>query len=202
MQDRARETREAVLQAGATVFERHGYAAATIAQILTEAQVTKGAMYFHFDSKESLANAIIAEQSNWRAGHVDPAGCPFQRVIDLSYRFVRALLSDPLVRASIRLTLERGTFGRPDDIPDPYEGWRTSLAGTLEESGACGELTIDSDAAANVIVAAVTGAQLMSESRAGRADVLDRLHELWSVLSPAMVTTATLHQLNLRGSPR
>ena len=200
MQDRAWSTRKAVLRAGATVFERHGYAAATISQILEEAQVTKGAMYFHFDSKESLARAIVAEQSNWRTEHVDPSGCPFQRVIDLSYRFAHALVNDPLVRASIRLTLERATFSQAHDMPNPYDGWTVGLGEILGESAGCDELTIDPGVAANVIVSAITGVQLMSESRTGRIDILDRLRELWEVLAPAMVTEPTLKQLDLRGS--
>ncbi len=50
-QERAVRTRHAVVQAAAQVFAERGYAAATIAEILDRAGVTKGALYFHFDSK-------------------------------------------------------------------------------------------------------------------------------------------------------
>jgi len=54
-QERAVRTRRAVLEAAAAVFAERGYAAATIGEILARAQVTKGALYFHFDSKAALA---------------------------------------------------------------------------------------------------------------------------------------------------
>ncbi|MEK8171459.1 helix-turn-helix domain-containing protein [Streptomyces sp. M19] len=54
-QERAIRTRNEILRAAATVFNEFGYDAATIAETLTRADVTKGALYFHFQSKEDLA---------------------------------------------------------------------------------------------------------------------------------------------------
>ncbi|MFD6749883.1 TetR family transcriptional regulator, partial [Streptomyces anthocyanicus] len=54
-QDRAIRTRQTILDAAAQVFEKQGYQAATITEILKVAGVTKGALYFHFQSKEELA---------------------------------------------------------------------------------------------------------------------------------------------------
>ncbi|MFD6414028.1 TetR family transcriptional regulator, partial [Nocardia asteroides] len=50
-QDRAIRTRRNILEAAAKIFEERGYQAATIAEILGAAGVTKGALYFHFSSK-------------------------------------------------------------------------------------------------------------------------------------------------------
>lgn len=61
-QERAVRTRRAVLEAAATVFAERGYAAATIAEILRRAGVTKGALYFHFGSKAALARGVLQEQ--------------------------------------------------------------------------------------------------------------------------------------------
>jgi AcrR family transcriptional regulator len=61
-QERAVRTRRAVVEAAAAVFAEHGYAAATIAEILERADVTKGALYFHFGSKEALARGVIDAQ--------------------------------------------------------------------------------------------------------------------------------------------
>lgn len=56
-QDRSVRTRQTILSAAARVFEERGYQMATISEILTAAGVTKGALYFHFPSKEDLARA-------------------------------------------------------------------------------------------------------------------------------------------------
>lgn len=55
-----------VLEAAAQVFAEHGYATARIADILKAAGVTKGALYFHFDSKEALAKGVLQLQTDQR----------------------------------------------------------------------------------------------------------------------------------------
>lgn len=70
-QERAVRTRRAVLEAAATVFADHGYTAATVADILKTAGVTKGALYFHFDSKEALARGFWKSRRSSR--------CPSRR---------------------------------------------------------------------------------------------------------------------------
>jgi len=53
-QQRGEETRERILAAGLEAFARHGYAAASVAEICAGAGVTKGAFYHHFQSKQAL----------------------------------------------------------------------------------------------------------------------------------------------------
>ena len=61
-QERAIRTRQVILEAAGAVFDEHGYAATTISMVLERAAVTKGALYFHFPSKESLAQAVLDER--------------------------------------------------------------------------------------------------------------------------------------------
>ena len=58
-QDRARLTRDRIILGAAVTFCRVGYQAATIDDIATEAAVTKGAIYFHFTSKEHVVSASV-----------------------------------------------------------------------------------------------------------------------------------------------
>ena len=68
MQQRAVLTRGRVLTAAAEVFARTGFLAASMNDIVDAAGVTKGAVYFHFPSKEALAVAIVEEQfAQWPA---------------------------------------------------------------------------------------------------------------------------------------
>lgn len=200
-QARAEATRTGVLMAAAAVFERKGFAGATISDILDEASVTKGALYFHFDSKEALAAAIIEQQADWREAHAPESRWAMQRIIDLSFRFVHALRSDPLVRASIRLTLERNTF-RTDD-PSPYEGWVSTVAQLFVEARDAGELhaDVDPDRAAAVAVAALTGTQLVSEALSGREDVVERVEDLWRLLLPGLVPARVRNRLTVGATP-
>ena len=61
-QERARVTRATVIEGAARTFERLGYGNASLTDIAETAAVTKGALYFHFKSKEELAKAVIDEQ--------------------------------------------------------------------------------------------------------------------------------------------
>src|SRR6202521_4331300 len=54
-------TRESLLQAGFREVYRHGFQSAGIDTILAATNVTKGALYYHFESKEALGYAIIEE---------------------------------------------------------------------------------------------------------------------------------------------
>ncbi|MFE3542577.1 TetR family transcriptional regulator [Nocardia sp. NPDC059177] len=58
-QERARRTRAAIIKSAAVEFGKSGYAAASLNRILEGSRATKGAMYFHFDSKEDLARAVL-----------------------------------------------------------------------------------------------------------------------------------------------
>lgn len=54
-------TRERLLQAGFREVHRSGFQSASIDTILAATNVTKGALYYHFESKEDLGHAIIEE---------------------------------------------------------------------------------------------------------------------------------------------
>jgi AcrR family transcriptional regulator len=54
--------REAILDAAARVFTERGYRGATVDAILEEAGLSKGAFYWHFESKDELMLAVLAER--------------------------------------------------------------------------------------------------------------------------------------------
>jgi len=60
-QNRAIRTREKLLQSGALLFESVGFSATTVSEIVDHAGTTKGGMYFHFPSKEALAQTLVTE---------------------------------------------------------------------------------------------------------------------------------------------
>src|SRR5581483_11008832 len=54
--------REAILDAAAAVFTERGYRGATVDAILERAGLSKGAFYWHFESKDELMLAVLAER--------------------------------------------------------------------------------------------------------------------------------------------
>jgi len=56
-------TREQLLSKALKVFSEKGYNAATLEDIAKEAEVTRGAIYWHFKNKAELYNTLITEYS-------------------------------------------------------------------------------------------------------------------------------------------
>jgi AcrR family transcriptional regulator len=54
-------TRQALLQAARTLFGERGYAATPLDEITNAANVTKGALYHHFDGKQELFAAVYEQ---------------------------------------------------------------------------------------------------------------------------------------------
>ncbi len=130
MQDRAILTRQAILTAAAGVFEERGYRAATISEILARAGVTRGALYFHFPSKEDLAEGVIREQD----GRLPAASrqCAVQQLVDTVVLHAHRLRTDPVVRAGVRLALDQQAEGL--DRGGSFRRWREVGAELLEQA--------------------------------------------------------------------
>jgi len=60
--DHAAQTRAALLDAALAVFAERGFAAAQLEDIARRAQVTRGALYHHFDGKPALFRAVLGER--------------------------------------------------------------------------------------------------------------------------------------------
>jgi AcrR family transcriptional regulator len=54
--------RDAILDAAAAVFTERGYRGATVDAILARAGLSKGTFYWHFESKDELMLAVLAER--------------------------------------------------------------------------------------------------------------------------------------------
>src|ERR1700730_17692352 len=107
-QVRSEATRRKILDAAIDVFGEVGYAAAGWGTIIERTGMTKGALYHHFDSKESLASAIIEEGSETllNAFHsVCGLGSPaLENMIHGTFAVANLLGIDKTARAAEQLT--------------------------------------------------------------------------------------------------
>ena len=198
MQQRALDTRRNALRGAAVVIDRRGYEAATIAEMVQESGVTKGALYFHFPSKEAIAEAIIAEQGEWLGHHHDEDSPPVQTIVDISYAFVAAVMDDPLMRASIRMTIDRAAD--QDSIERGYRVWIAAVETLLLRARVAGTLNpaVRVKECAYTITSAMTGLQLTSEALTGRTDLADRVEAFWRLVVPAIVRPELTASVDLR----
>ena len=190
-QARAEATRDAIIAGAAATFERHGYGLASINDIAAASAVTKGALYFHFPSKDDIARAVIARQhelSFTSGSEILQLGRPaLETMVLLCARLGVQLLTDPIVQAGIRLTTEVTAFEKP--VSGPYEDWLALFERLTRQAIDQGDVaaTVDAPTLAHFIIPAYTGVQLVSATLNERADLLQRIREMWVVLLPGIV---------------
>lgn len=195
-QARAAITREQILRGAAEMFDRYGYGGTALNDVIAQAGVTKGALYFHFSSKEELALTVIDQQ---HALSINPArqrldeGAPgLESVIRLSQGLTRQLMDDVVVRAGIRLTLEYGTFDA--SAGRPYRDWVAVTEQLLRRASSEGDLRDPTKprALARYMVSSFIGVQLLSQVLSARQDLSHRVEEMWDILLPTLVPARKL----------
>ncbi|MEU6803178.1 ScbR family autoregulator-binding transcription factor [Streptomyces neyagawaensis] len=196
-QERAIRTREKIVVAAAAVFDEVGYEAATISQILKKAEVTKGALYFHFASKEELAQEVLAKQVS-AVPAVQEQDLTLQSAIDEALLLAYLLSTgDPLVRGSVRLTVEQGALDGLDRQV-PMQGWVDRSEGVFARAKADGELLPDTDVAsiARVFVGCFTGVQVLSHILTQHQDMVQRVSDLYRHLMASIAVPGVLVRLD------
>ncbi|WP_369201038.1 ScbR family autoregulator-binding transcription factor [Streptomyces sp. PU-14G] len=191
-QERSVRTRRAVLEAAAEVFAERGYAAATVADILTRAGVTKGALYFHFDSKEDLAEGVLGEQT---AQELVPQGLKLQEWVDSGMVLAYRLPRDAVLRAGARLSTDRR--GR-ELYGSAFPLWVDFSISLLTEAQERGEVLphVNPRETAEMMVGAFHGVQLFSQLTTDWQDVEVRVSTLFRHVLPTISAPALLSGLD------
>ena len=57
--ENAEKTRQTVLTAALTLFSRDGYSITTLSRIAKEAGCSRGPIYWHFQTKDDLSEAVL-----------------------------------------------------------------------------------------------------------------------------------------------
>jgi AcrR family transcriptional regulator len=197
-QERAQLTRDRLIDGAARAFCRLGYLAATTNDIAAEAGTTRGALYFHFESKEVIARAVIEEEQR-RAVEAGTRIMGLERsaletMLMLCVDLARRLQADLVVQAGIRLATEGSSFDPP--LRAPYQQWLDTFSAIAARAVQKGDFRDDVDPAvfARFMIPAYTGVQLVSETFTGREDLLPRIREMWLFLFPAVVPAERLQQ--------
>ncbi|MGH3799473.1 MAG: ScbR family autoregulator-binding transcription factor [Pseudonocardiaceae bacterium] len=196
LQPRARATRLAILTAAAEHFARTGYHATSLDRVLADSGGTKGALYFHFPSKEALARAVIAEMvQRWeklRMQVSDRGLDPLSALLALIDEVIARLIDSPIARGGARLLNDLPMH--PDDARGHHAfGERDALA-LLTQAAQIGLLRggIEPALVARQIVALLAGHRHICEALGDRQDLWQRVDEAWSLLLPAISTDAWL----------
>jgi AcrR family transcriptional regulator len=201
-QVRSEVTRRKILDAAIDVFGEVGYAAAAWGTIIERTGMTKGALYHHFDSKESLASDIIDEGSEAllaafrnACGRGSPA---LENMIHGTFAIANVISVDKTARAAEQLTAVLSGFN--DAAARSYASWVAAMSAQARRAIAEGDLRddVDPDLVSEAIVGAMIGMRLLTIATSGSrsyeqlAEELSiRLRQIWVFLLPGIASDAS-----------
>ncbi|GAA2142805.1 TetR family transcriptional regulator [Kitasatospora kazusensis] len=189
-QERTARTRHLIIQAAAASFDHRGFAMTGLNEIAQLAGVSKGALYFHFGSKEQLAEAVMAESRDQLRRIVlasrTPETSAVQYLVDLSHGLAEQLDRDVVFRAGLRLTDEPGLD--KERSPSPYPGWTKLVGRQLARAAAAQELSSHAvlHQATTLLVSATAGIEILSRQDRGWLSP-QVTAGVWQALLPALM---------------
>lgn len=196
-QARSEATRRKIIDSAVDLINEIGYPASGLGDIIERAELTKGALYYHFDSKESLATAIIEEGAETVLGGFRAAGRSsspsMENIIHGSFVVTEVLGSDKVARAAARLLRTFGEFNPA--AKSTYQLLVDELSERMQAAIGEGDLRADLDAvtASGVAVASMFGSEVLSSALSGGADLRQRFTLMWELLLPALVAGESLN---------
>ncbi|WP_070018725.1 TetR/AcrR family transcriptional regulator [Streptomyces nanshensis] len=197
VQVRAQLTRQALTMAAAKSFSLNGYERTTLTEVSGAADVSKGALSFHFSSKEDLAETVLREACSRTLQAtrtlLEKRQPALRALMDLTHWVAHQLASDPLTQAAVRLVRELKTPSDPEvNLLDCWRSIFTEVAEKAEEEGTLRPGTTAEGVAelAFCIVASGAHSQQAGTEDADGSDVHHRLSGLWQMLLHGVVSNS------------
>jgi AcrR family transcriptional regulator len=195
---RADTTRLQILRAASRQFAHKSYSLVSLDDILADAEVTKGAMYFHFRSKHALASAIIEYRAAVARGAVTELLAlklsGLETLIDISYLIAVEDIGDESARAGLNL-LE--SIGRTDGLQASVLGeWVAVFASITRKAIDEGDIRDhhDPQGIARLLVSMYLGLRQTSNLAEPERFLRD-LQQTWALILPGVANPSRIDYL-------
>jgi TetR/AcrR family transcriptional regulator, transcriptional repressor for nem operon len=185
---RADTTRNRLIAAASRQFAHRPYSMVSLDDILAEAELTKGAMYFHFSSKQALALAIIDDLTEMsRVAVLELLALKMsglETLIDLI--FLRAVqdTQHEVARAGVRLL---DTLDNPASLPPGlWQSWIEFVTTLIQRAVTEGDVSDqhDPEDIAKMLVALWVGIRRTSDLDQPE-QYLEDLQKAWTLALPS-----------------
>jgi TetR/AcrR family transcriptional repressor of nem operon len=188
LSDRSTDTtRTQIIRAACRQFAVNAYSSVSLDDILAEAEVTKGAMYFHFRSKHALAEAIMEERAAATRAAITGITARkmsgLETIIDIVYLVGAQDYTTDVGRAGLNLM---DSVGRIEGVQAKrLDEWTKGMSQAVERAVEEGDVLPDSDPedVARLIIAVYTGTRLTTELN-NAEQFLHNLEKSWSFVLP------------------
>ncbi len=184
-------TRAQILRAACREFAAKAYSSVSLDDILASAEVTKGAMYFHFRSKHALAEAIIEERTAMtRASIAEIMGrrlSGLETIIDIVYLVAAQDYTTDVGRAGLNLM---DSVGRIEGVQSQrLDEWVKGMTAAVDRAIREGDIVehVDSEVIARLIISVYTGTRLTTELN-NVDQFLRNMERNWNLILPGFAT--------------
>lgn len=194
--ERKAHTRRQILDCAAAAFARDGFAGTSLNDVIAGSELTKGAFYFHFPSKEELAIAVVDDlREQWASAVslVDDERIPApEQAQRMAAVVVDVYSRNRSLRAIGRLVPDLAA-ARPDLAPQLQASlflWIDLIESVVRRGQAEGTIRGDLGPReiAETIFAAFSGVEEYSELVSRGADLGRRIDALMALLSTGMAS--------------
>ena len=178
---RGQATRRRIVEQSAAVFNRHGYAGTSMSELMAATGLEKGGLYRHFATKQDLAAAAFdyawetVSEPRWHG--LENCATSLEKLLLLVKNFVerspRALPGGcPLLNTAI--DSDDGNAVLRSKARAALERWRANIVDILRQGQQNRELRgdIDPAAVADIVIASLEGAVMMSRLEKTREPLL------------------------------
>jgi AcrR family transcriptional regulator len=185
-------TRARILDAACGEFQRRGYHATSMQDVMGRAAVPGGSLYHYFPTKKSLGIAVIAERvaeiinDTW-IGPLSKAPSTFEGIADVFDSVAESLERNgsvsgcPLNNLVLELSLADKDF--QGALRAIFDSWEQSIAQRLREDLAAGTVgNVDPKGLATLVVALFSGAMSLAKAAQDAAPVRACRRELFLLL--------------------
>lgn len=198
VQARAEATREKIVAAAVGLFAKEGYGETGLSDVIDHAGVSKGAFYYHFESKEALAAAIIDAGSKQMLelfnAVTDAPSSALQNTISATFAIARLTRENQFVGTANQL---RQCLSQVSSAGSPtYRRTVGAFRTQVEKAIAQGDVESDLEPAelADTICASILGCYLLTDAMGD--DLFARLARAWRILLRGIVPASSHRYFN------
>ncbi|GAB2537448.1 TetR family transcriptional regulator [Nocardia heshunensis] len=203
-QSRARRTRAAIIDSAAVEFGKCGYGAASVKRIFEGSDVSKGSVYFHFDSKDKLAEAVLeTADRSYRATIVRWLSRNDLSPLDIVHAIVDEMATrlehDSVAQAEFRLVTEPELFDRvPTDSARALVETLQSLTKQAIEQNQI-RSDVDPNTYVRTVLAVLAGQRYLPERFGIGLSLRTRFGEAFELITESMATPEWVDEFHRTG---
>lgn len=158
--------REQIVDVAMRCFTRKGFAGTSITDICEEGDLSTGALYTYFASKEEIFEAVLDRWSEWRKSRFKIAGdqpSALEGIDSITDSYVRAtgeVINQEWMRLAVRIWVEAMVNEKADKmLRRNWTDRRERLVNLIQEGIKKGEIQkdVDADALARVLISTYLG---------------------------------------------